>query len=127
MFEAILEELHYGIKLARGLLSGYDGLQHKTDDGWVYVEYTVKGKWDGTQDVVWDTPDYPYYVCPVWKNGSHTPLPFFTERGGGYIQRAILWICDRVHPRAYMDALQDCAYYCNEFERENPPVELRLS
>ena len=129
-----LEDIKYTIKMMRGILSGFDDLQVKAEDGWEYVEYKqfVSLSWDGKRSagIEYDLPDYPYYVCAAWKNHTHTPLPILIDAESEYpIQNAMvkalhwMWTALGKCPAGFEAAVVSCAYYERQFNDQDIDAE----
>lgn len=105
------------------------GLQWRNGNmDWHYIPVEVRewqdetGAWSAEQ-VYQDFPDQPYYVCVVWKNGHHTPLPIVVGDGDG-VQGALARFFGR-HPHLFPQwhaALTDAAYYEHQFSCRNELV-----
>ena len=79
----IFKDLYYSVKVIRSILSGYrpNSLQ---------VRGPEEGEWLPLNML--DDIDIPYYVCPVFGNGRHIPLPLILDPDNSefFFQRVIL-------------------------------------
>jgi len=105
-----VEDMRYAVKVVLSILSGYRGLQFNSDGEWI--------------DVDGDFPDDPYYICAVFENGRHIPLPLIIDDGEcGPLQGAVLdFMARHARPsgllRGFYRALVACAWYEELWERE---------
>jgi hypothetical protein len=97
-------------KTAAALASGYAGVQQKVPNP----------NYRGGDDplFVWAPPEWdphgpedPYYVCAVFNNGSHIPLPFFLGQPPDDAQGGILWDAALRGDPAYRQAAQAARMY----------------
>ena len=124
-------DLKYSLKLLRGVASGYDGLQYQFDGPWLYVPERVGWVRDEygnyKSESQWlDFPDQPYYVCALWKDGSHTPLPIILgcqDDGAPSVQQFVVAVLESLAFRwhravSFGAAFEDCARYEHSFAEE---------
>ncbi len=117
-----LQDIKYTVKLLRGIVSGFDGLQEQDTGKWDYIANTStftrkpNGEWTGQES--YDTYVHSYYVCVRWNNGSHTPLPIVLDDGDyddtmqSALVRAMIWLhAKSLAPSAWTSAFKACAYY----------------
>ena len=121
-FDAVKSRVHsvaqdtgYAVKVFSSVLSGYKGLQYRGGD-WYNVP-------DG------ELPDNPFYVCALFENGRHIPLPLIlgTGKDCGRLQAGALKFVERRTGRgnrglwrAFYRALYECAWYEHDWAMENP-------
>jgi hypothetical protein len=118
MFSEIIQDVQYSVKVIQSVLSGYCGLEWRTDDQ----------EWEKIGED--EFPDLPYYVCAAFENGRHIPLPLLTGSGESEypLQEAVLRFLSKrcKHTgllRAFYRAVWDCAWYEHDFEEEYPRLE----
>jgi hypothetical protein len=71
MIENIVEKIFYAAKAADSLLSGYRGLQCRSQfDLCIWEDVATECAYRD-----------PHWVCVLFWNGKHLPLPFFTKKG----------------------------------------------
>lgn len=114
----LLSDIGYSLKLLCGIASGFDGLQARRSSGWEYigwriaVEYGQDGKVCSFKSEFTELRDDPYYVCVVWKNRSHTPLPIVLGADGDYpLQNRVVRRLWRRGSGEFHEARLACAYY----------------
>ena len=99
------KSFYYARKTISGILSGFAGkIQYNSCDGWVDVE---------------DCCEDPWYICPVFKDGTRIPLPFFWEENGFarsyyFLQNIVLLFLR--FSSGYKDACQACNQYVLAWE-----------
>jgi len=100
----LYEELYYGVKTIRSILSGYKSPNLEVRD------WSEDGEFF-TIDMVEDIYD-PYYVCARFKNGRHIPLPLLLdeEQSDYYLQKIIIRFFKR-HTTLLDNAILDCETY----------------
>ncbi len=106
---AMKAAVRYSIKSLSSILSGFDELQVRFGDDWVSAQ-------PGDDD--------PYYVCAVFNNGRHIPLPILMNWGAdggpeaGYaMQQAAIWLGGLLNRRSLCAARAACAAFEEETER----------
>lgn len=102
----IKKDIHFSIKAIWSILSGYLNLETKS---------TLTGHFEEVDPectVWWENP---YYVCALFKNGRHIPLPLILEpEASEYpIQRAVIWVADKLG--LLEKAKKDCLCYVKNF------------
>lgn len=131
-----LQNIKHAAKLVRGVLAGYDGLQTHEAEGWEYVSFssTAARNWDGSYSgsVDFALLNKPFYVCVVWKNGAHTPLPVILGDDSEYpVQKFVTgffsWLWNKMPfcPDAWRAATMDCARYKDQWLARYKPIRNR--
>lgn len=106
---AMKAAVRYSMKSFSSILTGFDELQVKLNGDWVSAE-------PGDDD--------PYYVCALFKNGRHIPLPILMDWGAegceaGYaLQRAAIRLAGMINRRSLRAARAACAAFEEETELE---------
>ena len=125
MFGKMLQDLGYAVKMIQSVCSGYFFLEYKSDGEWQPIGLRLEPhSIDGVHGLYphFDLEDNPYYVCAVFANGRHIPLPIVlgdTEEIGPF-QRLALRLLNQ--NKQMESARMDCAYYENQFCNENPEL-----
>jgi hypothetical protein len=97
-------------KTEAALASGYAGLQQKIPNPAYRGVGDPEFVWAPLQ---WDPafPEDPYYVCAVFRNGSHIPLPLFTKPQPDDAQGRVLRDAALRGDPAYRQAAQAARLY----------------
>ncbi len=119
----LFQDFLYAVKLIRGVISGFDGLQCKMGGKWTYicltivVQYTEAGRREASPPL-YEVRDHPYYVCALWKDGTHTSLPIILGDGEniGDIQKSTRTMLEKAWWKNFEDAFMACAYYQNQYD-----------
>lgn len=91
-------DLYYAVKAFVSILSGYKTLQYRDYDG----------EW---QDIEGPN-DHPYYVCALFNNGRHIPLPIIIyPLNGGPLQAAAILLASIINPLSFLRARRACKNY----------------
>ena len=108
----MIMDIKYAIKVVQCVLSGYQFLEHKSDNN-EWEPIGVRLAPDGPALYPhFELEDWPHYVCAVFGNKRHIPLPLVLgdyEDDVGPWQRIALWLVKG--SGEFREAQQDCAYY----------------
>ena len=110
----IRSDFGYAVKVLRCAGAEYLLLQWKCGDGWEACGLRLDPWECGSLYPTYDLEDKAYYVCALFSNGAHIPLPLilgdYCEIGA--LQKIALKVVSS--RRSFLDALIDCAYYDNQ-------------
>lgn len=106
-------QVFYAQKAFLSIISGYDELECKDENG----EFVPLD----------DLHEYPYWVCPVFYNGRHLPLPFFTDPENaeiGWLQLKAIQLARKLNPRSFDKAENECELYKLAWTNLDEPIEV---
>lgn len=108
LLSRIRMNVFYAKKTFWSIALGYAGLQFKNN----------LGDWE---NVDWHhLRDDPHYVCALFYNGRHIPLPFFTNPDEvDWLQKKAIDLARAINPRSYQAVEIDCAWYQHLWDEES--------
>lgn len=112
----VVNDAKYAAKVIKCAFTRYVCLQWQNDDGWQACGLRLDPDDGGALYPDYDLESDPYFVCALFGNGAHVPLPLVIGEWDdiGILQRAALRLTQGA--RSFQGALVDCAYYANQFD-----------
>lgn len=116
-WNGLTSNVRHAIKSFRSIKSGFVVLQQQCNDG--------SGSWWEVAD-----GDSPFYVCALFADAKHIPLPILQrwvgrdgELSGGLIQQLAILLAGYIAPKNLEAALEACQKYSGSFTRHYSVVE----